>query len=83
MRVENWVKKIIGGNLILGDWKLRLNDDKIVNKISKKVRDGSIIILHDYLEDIGEYKRIASLTEKICSNLKKKKYNIVKVFDVL
>ena len=76
-------KKIIGGDMIPGDWILRKKDTKIVEKVLKKVRGGSIIILHDYLEDIGEHKRISQLTEAVCNGLQKKGFEMASVSEII
>ena len=75
-------KKIIFGNLFW-DWKLDLKNDDIIHDILKKVRNGSIIILHDHLENIGRHKRIIDLTERTCEKLKERKYNLVKISDII
>lgn len=75
-------KKVIFGNLFW-DWRLNLENDKIINRISKKSKNGSIIILHDHLENIGKHKRITDLTERTCKMLRERKFGIVKISDII
>ncbi|MFH1451651.1 MAG: polysaccharide deacetylase family protein [archaeon] len=76
-------KRIVGGDMIPGDWILKKDDLKIIDKILRKARSGSIIILHDYLENIGEHKRISSLTQEVCKGLIKKNFKLVTVSELI
>ncbi len=61
-------KKIIFSDVISQDWKLK-GVDYSVNIVLSKVKKGSIINLHDYLEGIGRNKDILEILEKILEKL--------------
>ncbi|MEK6908475.1 MAG: polysaccharide deacetylase family protein [Nanoarchaeota archaeon] len=75
-------KRVIFADVVSEDWKLKGIDFAVYN-VLKRVRNGSIINLHDYLEDIGRNKQIVKITKEIISRLKSKKYNFVTVSKTL
>ena len=64
------------------DWKLE-SVDSIVERVLSKTKNGSIINLHDYLENIGPNKNIVKITEKIIYGLKQRKYKFATVSELL
>jgi peptidoglycan/xylan/chitin deacetylase (PgdA/CDA1 family) len=74
-------KKIIICDVISNDWK-KPGIEKIIEKVLKKTKNGSIISFHDYLEGIGSNKEIIPALQKIIPKLKKK-YEFITVSKLL
>lgn len=74
-------KKIIFCSIDSKDWKL-LNKKVIIKRILKKVKNGSIINMHDYLEDIGKNKQLLSVLEELIPQLNRK-YKLVTISELL
>ncbi len=74
-------KKIIIYDVISNDWK-KPGIERIVEKVLKKTKNGSIINFHDYLEGIGSNKEIIPALQKIIPKLKKK-YEFVTISRLL
>lgn len=78
-------KKMIIGDTYAYDWNFP-GAKKVVNKILKTVKKGSIIILHDSIEDKNTSKinkDITEITKKIIPELKKRGYKLVRVSELL
>lgn len=76
-------KKIIECDVIPRDWK-RNKERQRADKIIKKTRNGSIIVLHDYLEkDIGPNPLSIKITKRIIGPLKKKGFQFKKVSEII
>ena len=75
-------KKVIFCDVPSKDWKLK-GVSSIVERVLLRAKPGSIINLHDHLEDIGPNKNIVKITEKIISELKNKDYKFVTVSELL
>ncbi|MCK4647363.1 polysaccharide deacetylase family protein [Candidatus Pacearchaeota archaeon] len=74
-------KKIIICDVISHDWK-KPGIEKIVNKILRKTKNGSIINFHDYIEGVGSNKDIPAIIEQIFPKLKDN-YRFVTVSELL
>jgi len=74
-------KKIIFLDVLSNDW-MKLNVARMAKKILRKTKGGSIINMHDYLDNIGENPNIVKLVEEIVSQLVKK-YNLTTVSEVI
>jgi len=66
---KNLKKKIIFSDVVSQDWKLK-GTNYPVNIVLSKVKNGSIINLHDYLEGLGRNKYIIKILENILEKLK-------------
>jgi chitin deacetylase len=75
-------KKIIIGDVISGDWK-KISVQKKIETILRKTRNGSIIILHDYLEDIGENRDIIDIILPVILELKRRGFKFKKVSEII
>lgn len=75
-------KKIIIYDLISDDWK-KPGIEKVVNKVLRKTKNGSIIDFHDYVEGIGTNEEIIPILKKIIPELKKAEYKMVSVSKLL
>jgi|GEM_PF-2811341 len=75
-------KKIIFVDLDSRDWT-RPGKKVIVNRVLKKVKNGSIIGFHDYLEEIGENKEIVTVIKEIIPKLKEQGYQLVTISKLL
>ena len=75
-------KKVIFCDVSSKDWKLK-DVDFVAERVLKMVKPGSIINLHDYLENIGPNKNIVKITEKIICGLKQRRYKFVTVSKLL
>lgn len=78
----NLGKKIIFSDTISQDWK-RKGVDWTVSHTLERVRPGSIINLHDYLEGIGRNSEIIEITQRIIKGLKQKGYSFATVSHLL
>lgn len=74
-------KKIIWCDVISDDWKF-LKKEIIIRKVLKKVKNGSIISFHDYVEDYGQNRSIANIIKELVPKLKSK-YELVTVSEIL
>lgn len=74
-------KKIILCDVVSDDWR-RPGADKVVIKVLRKTRNGSVIDFHDYLEGIGSNEDIVPIMEKLIPKLKEK-YNLVTISELL
>lgn len=74
-------KKIIICDVISDDWR-KPGIEKIVKKVLKKTKNGSIINFHDYIEGVGNNKEVVPALEKIIPELKKN-YELVTVSKLL
>lgn len=75
-------KKVIFSDTISDDWKLK-GVEFTVNKVIENTKNGSIINLHDYLENIGRNKEIVEITKRIILGLKKRGYKFVTISKLL
>ena len=75
-------KKIIICDVVSDDWK-KPGIEKIVNKVLRKTKNGSIIDFHDYLEGIGTNEEIIPILKKIIPELKKAGYKMITVSELL
>ena len=75
-------KKIIIYDVVSDDWK-KPGIEKIVNKVLRKTKNGSIIDFHDYLEGIGTNEEIIPILKKIIPELKKAGYKMITVSELL
>jgi peptidoglycan/xylan/chitin deacetylase (PgdA/CDA1 family) len=71
-------KKIIFIDIDSGDWA-RPGKNRIMAKVLKRIRNGSIVGFHCYLEGIGENKEIIPSLKAIIPELKKRGYELVTV----
>ncbi|MCF7834329.1 MAG: polysaccharide deacetylase family protein [Candidatus Pacebacteria bacterium] len=71
-----WLKKI---GLIKNEIKI----DDVVKTTIKNTKNGSILVFHDYLQEIGPHKELSSILEIILPELKKKGFNFVTVSELL
>lgn len=62
-------KKIIYSDVVSHDWELK-GVDYPTNIVLSRVKNGSIINLHDYLEGIGKNKYISQILKNILEKLK-------------
>jgi peptidoglycan/xylan/chitin deacetylase (PgdA/CDA1 family) len=74
-------KKIIICDVISNDWKEQ-DANKIINKVLKKTKSGSIVNFHDYIEGMGPNKNIVRVIQIIVPKLKEK-YKLVTVSELL
>jgi peptidoglycan/xylan/chitin deacetylase (PgdA/CDA1 family) len=75
-------KKIIFADLDSWDWR-QLGKKAIVSRVLRKVKNGSIIGFHDYLEEIGENKEVVPTIKKIIPKLKERGYRFVTISKLL
>jgi len=75
-------KKVIFCDVLSKDWKLE-SIESIVWRVLSKTKNGSIINLHDYLENIGPNKNIVKVTKNIIFELKRRGYKFVTVSELL
>ena len=75
-------KKVIFFDVISNDW-MGPPIKKVVKKILKKVKNGSIISFHDYIEGVGPNKKILPILKEIIPLLKKRGYKFVTVSELL
>ncbi len=75
-------KKIIFADLDSRDWT-RPGKKAIVERVLRKVKNGSIICFHDYLEEIGENKEVVPAIKEIIPRLKEQGYNLVTISKLL
>ena len=71
-------KKIILWDVDPKDWKEQ-DGNVILKNILKKTKNGSIIDLHDYVEGIGENRKITKILEISIPKLKEKGYKFLTV----
>lgn len=70
-----WLKKI---GLIKGAIKI----DKVVEHTLRNTKNGSILGLHDYLQEIGPNPEVVSILEKILPELKEKGFKFVMISEM-
>ena len=58
------------------DWKVQ-NTEQIIKTVEEKIKDGSIILMHD------EYKTTVEAALKLADSLKEKGYELVKVDELI
>ncbi|KKQ87320.1 MAG: Polysaccharide deacetylase, PdaB family [Parcubacteria group bacterium GW2011_GWF2_38_8] len=56
---------------------------KVIKNVLSKTRNGSIIILHDYLQGIGPHKELAEILEIVLPELKKRGFEFVVISKLL
>jgi peptidoglycan-N-acetylglucosamine deacetylase len=71
-----WLKK---RKLIKGSVKI----EKVVKKTISGTKNGSIIVFHDYLQEIGSHKELQEILERVLPELKKKGFEFVTVSELL
>jgi len=74
-------KKIIFADIDGRDWMT--SKKRLVKKVLRRVKNGSIICLHSYLEDIGHNRDIVKVTKKVIPKLKGMGYKLVTVSEVI
>jgi len=79
---KNLKKKIIFADLDSWDWR-RLGKKADVGRVLRKVKNGSIIGFHDYLEEIGENKEVVPVIKEIIPRLKEQGYKFVTISKLL
>lgn len=75
-------KKVIFSDFMPNDYKL-LGPKNSVEYINKKTMNGSIIVLHDYIEGIGKNGEIVKIVTGVVRRLKNKGYEFVTVSELL
>ena len=75
-------KKIIMLDMWVTDW-LKPGVEKITKTTLKKVKNGSIIVLHEYIQDSGRNPDIIPALKMIIPKLKKRGYKLVTVSELL
>jgi peptidoglycan/xylan/chitin deacetylase (PgdA/CDA1 family) len=76
-------KRIVIGDVIAWDWEKNKSNERI-EKIIKKTKNGSIIILHDYLEkNIGPNPIVVEITKGIIKPLKKRGFKFKTVSEII
>lgn len=75
-------KRIIFADLDSRDWT-RPGKKAIVERVLRKVKNGSIIGFHDYLEEIGENKEVVPAIKEIIPRLKERGYRLVTISKLL
>ena len=58
------------------DWKVQ-NTEQIIKTVEEKIKDGSIILMHD------EYKTTVEAALRLADSLKEKGYELVKVDELI
>ena len=58
------------------DWKVQ-NTEQIIKTVEEKIKDGSIILMHD------EYKTTVEAALRLTDSLKEKGYELVKVDELI
>jgi peptidoglycan/xylan/chitin deacetylase (PgdA/CDA1 family) len=92
-------KKIIFGDALSFDWvsydwfnpwlkkkkfiKGLIKINKVIEKTILKTKGGSIVVFHDYLQEIGPHKEITEILENILPVLKNKNLKFVTVSELL
>jgi len=86
-------KKMIFAEVIPKEWKqpyyktlginLNFSWEQASDIILKKVKPGSIINLHDYLEGVGNYPEVLLILRRIVPRLKEKGFEFVTVSELL
>lgn len=71
--------QVIGADVVVGDWK-EISAEKIRDRVMKRVRSGSIIVLHDGGGDRSETIKAVPL---IIGELRKKGYAFLQVSELL
>ena len=46
--------KVVLWDVFIPDYKISFNSNKIVNRVSRNIKNGSIILLHDRSENVKE-----------------------------
>ena len=75
-------KRIIFTDVVSNDYKLS-GVDYTVEEVLKKVQNGSIIALHDYLTGLGRNKDIIEITKRLIPALREKGYEFATVSELL
>ncbi len=78
---KNLKKKVIFADIDSKDWK-KPGIEKVVKKVSKQIKPGSIIDFHDYLQGIGYNKEIVPIVKRLIPKLKNK-YKLVTISKLL
>ena len=74
-------KKIIFCDVISNDWK-KPGIGKVITKVLRKTKPGSIINFHDYIEGIGSNEEIIPIIKEVIPKLKSK-YELVAISKLL
>lgn len=77
--LKKYNKKLILWNVMADDWKESETSRLIVEKLSSRIRSGSIICLHDGRGEKGAVKRTIGALEEIIPELKSKGYKFITV----
>lgn len=75
-------KRVVFCDVVSQDWK-RKGVAWTVNRVLENVKPGSIINLHDYLENVGRNKEIVEITTRIIKVLKERGYRFLTVSELL
>ncbi len=75
-------KKIVYCDAISHNWRLK-GVEYAVDNVLRKTRNGSIINMHDYLENIGRNKDIIEITKRAIIELKKRHYKFITISNLL
>lgn len=87
-------KKVIFSDVISNDWlnpwlkkKFKKNEpikiEKVIKKVLKKTKNGSILNFHDYLEGVGPHNEIIPILEAIMLPLQKRGFKFITISNLL
>ena len=65
------------------DIKGKIKIDTVVKKALSKAKNGSIVVFHDYLQEIGRNEEIIPILERVLPKLKKENFEFVTVSQLL
>ena len=57
--------------------------DKVVKKALSKTQNGSILVFHDYLQEIGPNEEITQILERVLPELKRRGFKFITVSELL
>ena len=63
-------KRMVSWNVSGKDWRFATNPNNIINAISKKIAEGSIILLHDGRGEQGAPANTIACIDKLCHNIR-------------
>jgi len=75
-------KRIILWDVNPNDWRC-LPKKEIINRVVGRIKQGSIIDLHDYAEGIGENKELPGALETLIPFLRIKGYHFVTISELI
>ncbi len=81
--IKKLKKKMIFVDIDSLDWLKFLPKKLIVMFVLIRVRNGSIIDFHDYLDGVGNNERVVSIIQNVIYKLKKRNYKLVTVSEML